>query len=395
MKNIEKLLLSSYITNASYIDGYWSITKEGFSNNLSKIGLESLKDKNQEEKFKQHIVNSLIPINKQTKPTWHHINELDAVLVVDVNIDNKIKRFISLRGTEANGFYDKLAIPLYLVGRYLNFSKSFKKFQNTINSAITEVEGNGDYDEVVICGHSYGGAMVGEFFRQKNNEQYNIPIIGATFGSPGSGEFFLKNHWRNFLSLTGNLAQKISGKTTKPDVVQNLYEFTNSTDPVPYTRFISGNKFQGQHIELQCENIGHSMSSTYIEHIKNLYTKEQSSSDLMYKIFEKTDMHYSFWKQEYDYAKEHPIANNLYLDKENDASIRATNTLLGFTNIRSKKTSHKHTNFLDLISSFTKKIFKKETYYDILLQEEQQSSLETLEMAGIIKGMNAKKNLQK
>ncbi len=397
MTNTEKLLLSSYITGASYIDDYWAITKENFTDKLSTLGINAIDNPKNKDKFINALVNTSLPISKDKPPKWIRINELDAVLVVDLMIDNKVKRFISLRGTESNGFYNKLAIPLYLSTRYRNFSRAFNNFKSTIHDSITDAENNPDIDEVIVCGHSYGGAMVGEFFRKQENKKYSIPIIGATFGSPGTGDFFLTNHCKKFINLVKNISGTLfDTEYKKTEPIENLYEFTNTADPVPMTRILSGNKLYGQHHKLKCGQIGHSMDGVYIDHVKKIYQKEQKESDLMFGLLKKAEEHHNTWTSEYEHALERPMTCMGDSDQRKNAGIRATSAILGETGMRSRKSQYIHTNFIGLVKQFISKISPEnsEAYAEVL-EEERISAIESLEIAGLIRGYQNKKKKPK
>jgi hypothetical protein len=396
MDATEKLLLSAYLANASYINNYWTVTKENFTENMSKLGIESLTNEDKKNEFINNLVHSFLPVLKSSTPKWTKINELDAVLVVDMEIDGQIKRFISLRGTEVDGFYRKLAIPMYLSTRYVNFSKSFNKFSNIVNETISEINTDTKYDEVILCGHSYGGAMVGEFFRKKEDCKYSVQISGATFGSPGTGQFLLTNYIKKFLKL-GNL---FGWSKRKESINENFNEFTNTSDLVPRTRFLSGNSLYGNHYSFKCENKGHSMNSVYVKHINDMYLKGCKEEDLMYGVLKKATSFYDKWVEEYNYALNNPLLNHKYGSNEEDASIRATTSILGETKIRSKPQQDINSNVFVCIKKFVNELLHKITYnkktpenliYNNLLESEKVESLEALEFCGFIRGMKNKR----
>ena len=115
----------------------------------------------------------------------------EAIAASEVRGGKRILR-ICLRGTEPKSDPDKLVafgrlVLGYFLGTYLSIGKHSKNFDPLARAAAERLAA-GEADEVVVCGHSLGGAAASDLAQRiadLSGEPGKVKCI--TFGSPGTG----------------------------------------------------------------------------------------------------------------------------------------------------------------------------------------------------------------
>lgn len=186
---------------------------------------------------------------------------------------------ISFRGTEFErglGYMATKYIPQAYLDMSAYYDKNFKALEKALIAYAQDPKN--DISEIQVTGHSLGGSMVQEFLKNnpQNKDKETPPILGYTFGSPGSQ----KTKLMSFLTLVGHAALTVidaaetvlsAGKINKIDKflrhvnqIKNtnlfnfktnyqkdsrLVEYYHTTDPIPALGAL-GYKHNGESIKL-------------------------------------------------------------------------------------------------------------------------------------------------
>jgi hypothetical protein len=140
---------------------------------------------------------------------------------------------LTFRGTEFSRLNE------YIKGPYLDMSAYYQHFRameiyirDYVNNPANKIT------EIHVSGHSLGGAMVQEFLKHNSPEDFNVPIKGFTFGSPGSE----KKWYHKFVTvayhtlgrgLSINNINSSSGLKLDNMNDNRINQYYHSSDPVP------------------------------------------------------------------------------------------------------------------------------------------------------------------
>jgi hypothetical protein len=136
---------------------------------------------------------------------------------------------LSFRGTEFSRLTE------YLKGPYLDMSAYYEHFKPLVAYLRKYVKNSkNNISEIQVNGHSLGGAMVQEFLKDNSFDDFEVPIKGFTFGSPGSE----KNKFYKFATLAyHSLGRGINILINPNSIPTNndgrITQFYHKNDPVP------------------------------------------------------------------------------------------------------------------------------------------------------------------